>query len=110
MLIRSPLTTEKAETICSWYYRFGFMGLPWLWCLNWLFFRHYADGNETIRWYVRQSKYMSLLGGLLFVLITALLLFILPSSSRLWIIRPFYDGYQWGYFTKNQTKNYTAAV
>ncbi|KAK7201396.1 hypothetical protein NESM_000202100 [Novymonas esmeraldas] len=103
MLVRGPFTLEKAEEVCQWYYRIGFLGLPWLWGLLWLLFRHYENESEAIRWYVARARRNSLAGGAVFVAVSVLLLFALPPSSALWVIAPFQDTFQWGFFAANMS-------
>ncbi|CAJ1035355.1 Presenilin enhancer-2 subunit of gamma secretase, putative [Leishmania guyanensis] len=109
MLVRGPFTLEKAESACQWYYRIGFFGLPWLWGLLWLFFRHYKDESETIRWYVKRARRYSIAGCVVFVVMSIVLLFAIPPTSALWVIAPFQDTFQWGYFAVNTSEAADAA-
>lgn len=104
MLVRGPFTVEKAERVCQWYYRVGFLGLPWLWGLLWLLFRHYEQESEPIRWYVARVRQYSLAGAAAFITASLVLLFALPPSSPLWVIAPFQDTFQWGFFAANASE------
>ncbi|KAG5493631.1 hypothetical protein JIQ42_02004 [Leishmania sp. Namibia] len=104
MLVRGAFTLDKAERVCRWYYRIGFFGLPWLWGLLWLLFRHYKDESEMIHWYVERAKCYSIAGGVVFVVMSLVLLFAIPPTSTLWVIAPFQDTFQWGYFAVNQSE------
>ncbi|KAG5469485.1 hypothetical protein LSCM1_02706 [Leishmania martiniquensis] len=109
MLVRGPFTLERAECVCQWYFRIGFFGLPWLWGLLWLLFRHYEDESDMIRWYVERAKRYSIAGGAVFAIVSAVLLFALPPTSVLWVIAPFQDTFQWGYFAVNKSGTADAA-
>lgn len=110
MLIRGPFTVEKAETACRWYYRAGFLGLPWMWGILFLFFRHYQNESETIEWYVQRAKRYALAGAVVFVAISLALLGLLPPSSPLWVIAPFQDTFQWGIFATNFSAHNSSAA
>ena len=110
MLVRGPFTLEKAETVCRWYYRIGFFGLPWMWGAMYIFFSHYQHESETIRWYVERAKLLSLSGGAVFVVMSAALLFLLPATSSLWVIAPFQETFQWGIFADNMSANITDEI
>ncbi|KPA81120.1 hypothetical protein ABB37_04470 [Leptomonas pyrrhocoris] len=110
MLVRGPFTLEKAETVCQWYYRIGFFGLPWLWGLLYIFFRHYQHESDAIRWYVERAKLYSLSGAAVFLAVTLGLLLLLPASSALWVIAPFQDTFQWGIFAANMSANASSDV
>ncbi|CBZ30006.1 conserved hypothetical protein [Leishmania mexicana MHOM/GT/2001/U1103] len=104
MLVRGAFTLGKAENACQWYYRIGFFGLPWLWAVLWLFFRHYEDESELIRWYVERARRYSILGGAVFVIVSVAFLFVIPPTSPIWVIAPFQDTFQWGYFAVNASE------
>ncbi|KAG5495174.1 hypothetical protein JKF63_02229 [Porcisia hertigi] len=104
MLVRGPVTLQKVESTCRWYYRLGFLGLPWLWGLVWILFRHYERESETVHWYVRRAKRISIAGGALLVMMSFASLFVIPTDSSLWVIAPFQDTFQWGYFAANMSE------
>ncbi|KPI89489.1 hypothetical protein ABL78_1365 [Leptomonas seymouri] len=103
MLARGPFTLEKAETVCRWYYRIGFFGLPWLWGLLYIFFSNYQRESETICWYVARAKLYGLSGATAFLILTLGMLLFLPASSSLWVIAPFQSTFQWGMFAANMS-------
>lgn len=109
MLVRGPFTLEKAENVCQWYYRIGFLGLPWLWGLLYIFFSHYQHESEIIRWYVEHAKLYSLVGAAVFLAVSLALLLLLPTASSLWVIAPFQDTFQWGVFAANMSANASSA-
>lgn len=99
MLTQETLTVEKAERLCRYYYYAGFCGLPWLWVVMWLFFRHHVEHSESIRWYVIMSLRLGIVGMLAIVLLYAIPFFALPSSSSLWVIAPGIKKWQPGHFS-----------
>jgi presenilin enhancer 2 len=105
MLVRGAFTLEKAETVCRWYFRLGFLGLPWLWGVLYLFFSHYQHESEAVCWYVGHARLYSLCGAVVFVAVTLGLLVLLPASSPLWVIAPYQDTFQWGLFAANMSAN-----
>ncbi|RNC45667.1 hypothetical protein TcCL_NonESM04555 [Trypanosoma cruzi] len=100
MLAKRPLTVEQAERVCKWYFRAGFIGLPWLWFATWLLFRHHANATATIAWYTTNSLRLSLAGGLLLVAWYVTALLTLPVTSPLFAIPPFTGKWQPGYFAR----------
>lgn len=100
MFAGEALTQEKAEKVVRWYFYAGCCGLPWLWIVNYLFFRRFAAESVVIATYIRRSLYMGIAG---LALIAAWILgahMWLSSASSLWVIRP--DGtWQSGYFAQS---------
>lgn len=48
MLTAGPLEGEKLINVCRAYFLGGFVGLPWLWGVIWLYFRHYLEEEDSI--------------------------------------------------------------
>ncbi|RNF05121.1 hypothetical protein TraAM80_04851 [Trypanosoma rangeli] len=98
MFTRGPLTVAQAERVCKWYFRAGFIGLPWLWFANWLLFRHHAGANSTIAWYTTASLRLGLAGGLLLVVWYVAVMLAVPATSSLFVLPPFTGKWQPGHF------------
>jgi len=88
MLAGGPLTVEKAERICWWYLVLGFLGLPWLWGMSWMYFRRYAGESDHIRRYTDYSLKLSIVGVIVIVILSVSLNQWLPDDSSLWILPP----------------------
>lgn len=101
MFAGEPLTKERSETLVRRYFYLGFVGLPWLWIVNFLYFRRFQRESAVIQTYVKRSLVGGIIGLLLFAIWIVAVQLGLPSSSALWVIRPSRGenlGWQSGYF------------
>ncbi|KAH9593099.1 Gamma-secretase aspartyl protease complex [Trypanosoma melophagium] len=98
MFAGKQLTLTEAERLCRWYFRAGFAGLPLLWFLVWITFRHRADASEAIAWYTGTALWLSIIAGLLLIVWYVAALLLLPRSSSLFVIPPFTGVWQSGYY------------
>ncbi|ORC91558.1 uncharacterized protein TM35_000051540 [Trypanosoma theileri] len=98
MFASKPLTVAEAERVCRWYFRAGFAGLPLLWFAVWLSFRRRAESSAVIAWYTTTSLWLSIIAGLLLIAWYVGALLLLPRSSALFVIPPFSDVWQSGYY------------
>lgn len=46
MLTSTPLQDDKAVKVCRAYFYVGFLFLPWLWGMGWIFFRHFLEEDQ----------------------------------------------------------------
>jgi hypothetical protein len=88
MFAGKPLTKEKAEQLTRWYFYAGFVGLPWLWAVNAMYFRRFQKDSDEIARYVRLSTRCAIVGFALLLLWVIVAQTSLSPTSSLWVIRP----------------------
>ena len=98
MFVSGKLTKDKAENICKWYFRAGFVGLPWLWAANVMMFSLYRGESIPIAWYCRWSTIFFAASVVIFFVWYAILYTQFPDAS-FWVIYPNGNGKQQGYFS-----------
>lgn len=99
MFATDPLTKDKGEFLAKWYFRAGFLGLPWMWFANALMFYRYKHNSEVIAWYVKWSAILFVIATLLFIVWLAVI-YTEGWGLPIWIIKPGVGGYQPGLFAQ----------
>ena len=87
MFAAKNLTIEEAEVTCKRYFIGGFFFLPFLWLLNYFFFRNYSDKSDYISITAKRSLILACIFGTIWLIWFILALFFMPSSP-LWVINP----------------------
>lgn len=88
MFAGKPLTQAKAEQLARWYFYAGFVGLPWLWAVNAMYFRRFQEDSAIIARYVSLSMRCAVVGFVALVLWIIIAQTSLSPTSDLWVIRP----------------------
>ena len=87
MFATKKLTKEKGEKLSTWYFRLGFLMLPWLWVANVMMFHRYKQHSTIIANNVKWSMVCSAVVIPLVVIWYFVMLWGFPDSG-LWVIRP----------------------
>jgi transketolase N-terminal domain/subunit len=98
MFAGKPLTRERSEQLVRWYFYAGFMGLPWLWLVTFLYFRRFQSESAIIRDFTRRSLICSIVGFAAFAIWVAAAQLGLQPTSALWVIHPGGSTWQSGFF------------
>lgn len=104
MFATKKLTKERGEQISTWYFRGGFLLLPWLWLANVFMFWRYKHHSEII---ASNVKWSGILAAVVFpmIIIWYVVLFTSFKDSKLWVIRPGVAGLQEGFWSSGIYEN-----